>query len=152
MDKNSKSFFKENMIFLDLEFNNRIEFLNFIGSELYKKGYVKASFTESLITREAKYPTGLPSVPYAVAIPHCEPQHVITNTISIIRFKNPVKFLEMGTLDKEIFVKFAFVLTLDGKQQVVILKDLMSLFMNSEFMQNMSLASVDEVKELIRQI
>lgn len=152
MDKNSKSFFKENLIYLDLEFNNRFEFLEFIGAELLSKGYVKESFTEGLTNREAKYPTGLPSVPYAVAIPHCEAHHVISNTISIVRFKNPIKFLEMGTLDKEIFVKFAFVLTLDGKQQVVILKDLMSLFMDSNFMEKISLANEDEVKELIREI
>jgi len=152
MDKNSKSFFKENLIFLDLEFNNQIEFLQFIGTELYEKGYVKSTFTEGLITREKKYPTGLPSTPYAVAIPHCEPQHVISNTISIIRFKNPIKFLEMGTLDKEILVNFAFVLTLDGKQQVVILKDLMKLFMDSEFMEKIVIANEDEVKELIRKI
>lgn len=152
MDKNSKLFFKEDLIFLDLDFNSRFDFLEFIGTELYKKGYVKPSFTVGLITREGKYPTGLPSVPFAVAIPHCEPQHVITNTISIIRFKNPIKFLEMGTLDKEIFVKFAFVLTLDGKQQVVILKDLMSLFMNSDFMEKISIADVEEVKKIIREI
>jgi len=152
MDKNSKSFFKENLIFLDLEFSNRIEFLQFIGAKLYEKRYVKSTFTEGLITREQKYPTGLPSIPYAVAIPHCEPQHVITNTISIVRFKNPIKFLEMGTLDKEILVNFAFVLTLDGKQQVVILKDLMKLFMDSEFMEKIKLADEDEVKELIRMI
>lgn len=152
MDKNSKLFFKEDLIYLDLDFNSRFDFLEFIGTELFKKGYVKPSFTEGLIIREGKYPTGLPSAPFAVAIPHCEPQHVITNTISIIRFKNPIKFLEMGTLDREIFVKFAFVLTLDGKQQVVILKDLMSLFMNSEFMEKMSIADVEEVKKLIGEI
>lgn len=152
MDKNNKLFFKDDLIFLDIEFNTQIDFLNFIGKELNEKGYVKPSFTQALITREGKYPTGLPSVPFAVAIPHCEPQHVITNTISIIRFSKPIKFLEMGTLDKEIFVKFAFVLTLDGKQQVVILKDLMSLFMNSEFMEKMSIADLDEVKKLIREI
>jgi len=152
MDKNSKTFFKDNLIFLDLDFRDRFEFLEFIGIELLTKGYVKESFIKGLITREEKYPTGLPSIPFAVAIPHCEPQHVINNTISVIRFKNPIKFLEMGTLDKEIFVKFAFVLTLDGKQQVVILKDLMSLFMDSVFMERLSLASVEEVKELIREI
>ena len=152
MDKNSKAFFKENLIFLDIDFADQFEFLDFIGTELNKKGYVKSSFTEGLISREKKYPTGLPAIPYAVAIPHCEPQHVITNTISIVRFKNPIRFLEMGTLDKEIFVKFAFVLTLDGKQQVVILKDLMKLFMDKGFMEKLCLANEDEVKALIKEI
>lgn len=152
MDKNSKAFFKDNLVFLDLDFADQFEFLEFIGAELYNKGYVKSSFTEGLISRELKYPTGLPSIPYAVAIPHCEPQHVITNTISIVRFINPVKFLEMGTLDKEIYVKFAFVLTLDGKQQVVILKDLMRLFMDKSFMEKICIANEDEVKSLIKEI
>ncbi len=152
MDKNSKAFFHEDLIYLDLEISDRYEFLRFIGNELIQKGYVHETFTESLLKREEKYPTGLPSSPYAVAIPHCEPQHVKANTISIVRFKMPISFYEMGTLDKEISVKFAFVLTLDGQKQVVILRDLMKLFMDAEFMEKLYSADENQIKQLINEI
>ena len=152
MDKNSKAFFRDDLIFLDLAFKDRYEFLEFIGAQLIARGHVKETFTEGLLTREAKYPTGLPAVPYAVAIPHCDPEHVHANTISIVRFKEPIQFYEMGTLDQEIHVKFAFVLTLDGQKQVLILRDLMKLFMDAEFMQQLHDANEDQVKSLINNI
>lgn len=135
MDKNS--LFEKNLSYLDLKFKDSLDFLNFIGIELEKTGYTKGGFTQALLERERNYPTGLPSVPYPVAIPHCDPKYITEEKIVCVRFKNPVEFIEMGTFNKKINVHFAFVLLMKGKKQVSVLQTLMPIFMNEEFMLQM---------------
>ena len=71
------------------------------------------------------------------------------NSISIVRFKKSIKFKEMGSMDKELSVLFAFVLTIDGIQQVPVLKELMTLFMDEKIMNRLLTANLNEVSELI---
>lgn len=151
MDKNNQKLFSKELIFLDKKFNTQIEFFAFISDELYQKKYVKESFFQGLVEREAQYPTGLPSFPFPVAIPHCNPEHVIKNSISIVRFEKPVMFYEMGKIDALLAVDFAFVLTLDGKLQSPILKELMKIFMDKEVMKKLKDATADQILSLIRE-
>lgn len=152
MDARNKMYFKEDLIFLDLEFGDKFEFFKYIGERLFEKKIVHRKFSEEITKREMKYPTGLPISPYAVAIPHCNPKFVVKNTISIVRFKNKIEFCEMGTLDKKINVKFAFVLTMNALQEAPILQELLSLFNNQEFMKKLNIANEKEAFELIKNI
>ena len=149
MDKNSKEMFGRGLTLLDIDVSSQEDFFNRIGQELYAHHLVKESFIQGIKQREAKYPTGLPSFPYPVAIPHCDPEHVLVNSISIVRFKKSIKFKEMGSMDKELSVLFAFVLTIDGIQQVPVLKELMTLFMDEKIMNRLLTANLNEVSELI---
>jgi galactitol PTS system EIIA component len=152
MDKNNLALFSQDRVYLDLDFSTREEFFAFIHQELFAKGIVKESFLEGLSQREKSYPTGLPASPYPVAIPHCDPGHVIKNSITICRFKNPILFEEMGNPSSVLAVEFAFVLTLDGKLQSPILKELMKIFMNETAMKKLKITDINGVLETIRDI
>lgn len=152
MDRSNLALFDTNRMFLDLEFATQSEFFEFISEKLYAQGIVKDSFLEGITTREKKYPTGLPSSPFPVAIPHCDPIHVLKNSITIIRFKKPIMFEEMGNPGSMLAVDFAFVLTLDGKLQSPILKELMKIFMNEEVMKKLKTADAMSVLGTISNI
>ncbi len=152
MDKSNKELFKEELIFLDVEADDKFDFFKKIAEKLYNFGYVKDSFYDGLVEREKNYPTGLPTQPFCIAIPHCNPEHVIKESVSVVRFKEAISFGEMGQENKEILCKFAFVLTMKGVRQVAILSDLMKLFSDSSFMEKLNTSSKQEVKELIKNI
>lgn len=152
MDKRNKAYFRKDLIFLDYDFTDKINFFEFIGEKLAAKHIVHKDFAQGLINREEKYPTGLPICPDAVAVPHCDPKYVVENTVSITRFRNKIKFYEMGTIDKEVEVKFAFVLTMGDVQQVPILQDLIALFNDREVMDKLNCYDEEKIFELINTI
>lgn len=148
----SNNIFSEDLIFLDKSYASKEEMFSDIGSVLVDKGFVKESYIQALIEREKKYPTGLPITPFAVAIPHTDPQHTIKKSISIVRLNEKLDFYEMGTDDRQLQVKFAFILTLNESTQVPVLKDLMSLFTDEVFMNKLAVYDYEDVVKLIKDI
>ena len=67
----------EELIFSGLECKNSEEVMKFMADNLEKNGYVKNSFYDGLLDREANFPTGLDFGEYSVAMPHTEVEHVI---------------------------------------------------------------------------
>ena len=51
--------FREDIVWLDQEFESQESFYREIADRLYKKGLVKETFGQALIDREAVFPTGL---------------------------------------------------------------------------------------------
>lgn len=148
MDKNS--LFDKNLVYLDEVFDTSEEFLKYIGQILENTTLTKGGFTKALLEREKMYPTALPSVPFPVAIPHCDPDYIKEERIVCVRFKKPVRFTEMGTEDKNIDVHFAFVLLIKEKKQVSVLQTLMPIFMNDLFMR--SLKEIDDKEKFIEKM
>ena len=134
MDKSNKALFREDLIFLDVDLKDTEQVFDFIYNKLFERGIVKESFLNGIKERESKYPTGLPTKPYCVAIPHCNPENVNTESVSIIRFNDTVRFGEMGKIDQYLDCKFAFVLTMKGVKQVSILSDLINVFQSESTM------------------
>ncbi|MBX4258742.1 PTS sugar transporter subunit IIA [Clostridium estertheticum] len=99
-------------VFRDLEFSNSIEALNFLSSKLYEKGYVKKDFQKSIIEREEKYPTGLPSREIKIAIPHATHTLVNEAALSIGILKSPVEFKSMGDSNIKLNVQIIIMLAL----------------------------------------
>lgn len=82
----------DNLIFSNLECENSNEVLRFLSDNLEKNGYVKSSFYDGLLEREAAYPTGLDFGEYSIAMPHTEVEHVVKSTLSIATLKKKVDF------------------------------------------------------------
>lgn len=57
---------------------------------------VVPDFADHVLEREATYPTGLPTEPPCVAIPHTDHKHVRHNAIAIGILPEPVVFADMG--------------------------------------------------------
>lgn len=78
-----------------LEVSDAEDVLRSLAGRLLDEGAVTVDFPEALRTREARYPTGLPT-PIATAIPHADPEHVITPGLALAALAAPVPFGEMG--------------------------------------------------------
>jgi len=59
-------------------------------------GYVSEEFAEDVWEREKIFPTGLPTQPFGVAIPHADPDHVKQSAVCLGILNSPVFFNQMG--------------------------------------------------------
>lgn len=141
------NYFEIDRILIDVEAENSDQFLEKIADFLYGKGIVTSEFKQGILEREKNFPTGLPTIPFHVAIPHSEMCYVLKDAITVVRFKSPVEFKEMGSFDKWVNVQFAFVLALKSKSHTEMLQKLMNLFMNEELM--IALQKADDEKQIL---
>lgn len=130
-----KELFDPNLVFLDFEAANSIDLLEKIVPVLVERDYVNESYLQSIIEREEEYPTGLPTEPYAVAIPHGNPENVKIPCIVVIRPKTGVVFREMASLDRFVEVRYVFLLVINkNEDQVPLLQKMIDMFMREESM------------------
>ena len=80
----------------------REEALAELAKMLMANNYVHASFAQAVLHRENEFPTGLPTNPVGVAIPHTDIEHVISPAIAVSILANPVQFNEMGNPDNQV--------------------------------------------------
>lgn len=132
-------------IYLNIEGDNYKDILTKLGNELYKKGYVKESYTNALIQREELSPTGLPLSPWSIAIPHTDPKHVLKPCIVIFKLKKTILFKEIANPKKNVDVKYIFALVFtDGKKQLPLLSSVISITQDKESMNMLSMATTKE--------
>jgi PTS system galactitol-specific IIA component len=78
---------------------------------------VKPSFENAAWVRERRSPTGLPFPDAPVALPHAEPEHVISHALAICVLEAPVKFREMGSPQVQLDVRLVVMPALTAKEQ-----------------------------------
>lgn len=136
--------YKEN-IYLNIKGETYKDILIKIGKELYKKGYVKESYTKALLEREELSPTGLPLSPWSIAIPHTDPEHVIKPCIIIFKLDKTILFNEMANPEKTVKVKYVFGLVFtDGKKQLPLLSSVISIAQDKQSMEKLAKATTKE--------
>ncbi|MDO5662335.1 MAG: PTS sugar transporter subunit IIA [Brachybacterium sp.] len=109
-----------------LEASTAEEVLRALADRLDAAGAVTGSFTESVLAREQKYPTGLPTV-VPTAIPHTDPEHVLTPGIAVATLARSVAFGEMGSSDRQVPAELVVMLVLnDPSAQLEALQTLIS--------------------------
>lgn len=69
-------------------------------------------FADHVLKREATYPTGLPTEPPCVAIPHTDHKYVRHNAIAVGILPEPVEFADMGGDPDPVHVRVIFLLAL----------------------------------------
>jgi PTS system galactitol-specific IIA component len=62
---------------------------------LEKKGAVSANYAEAVYKREQSYPTGLPTKPYNIALPHADFEKVYQPALAVATLTEPVIFKNM---------------------------------------------------------
>ncbi|MDR1853063.1 MAG: PTS sugar transporter subunit IIA [Propionibacteriaceae bacterium] len=109
-----------------------------LGSLLLRSGRVKPSFVAGLISRETRYPTGLP-VSGGVAIPHTDPEHVLEDTLVVATLAQPVQFgIMAGEPGECVDVNVVFLLALSGSDgHVDALSELVQLVQDAEFIERL---------------
>lgn|SRR5699024_336684 len=141
----------KDFIMLDLNVSKKDELLKLMGNHLYEKGFVSDNFVTSVIEREEKFPTGLPTAPYAVAIPHTDTDEVLKPAIVFANLQHEVNFKMMGDMDTEVEVKVVIMLALDNpEKQLGTLKKLTALLQDQEKVSKLgNTKNEDECAELI---
>ncbi len=88
-----------------------------LAKELHRAGHVKESFESAAVTRERRSPTGLPFDGGAVALPHAEPDHVVSHGLAVATLAKPVRFREMGSPATQLDVALVVMPALTSKEQ-----------------------------------
>lgn len=91
-----------------------------LTAALVETGHVTPEFGEDVWKREQTFPTGLPTEPLAVAIPHADPDHVNQSAVCIGILQSTVPFAQMGT-DGSILlqVRLIFMLAIKEREKQV---------------------------------
>ena len=123
-----------------------------LAMHLYEGGYVKASFGAAVLEREKVFPTGLPTEPVGVAIPHTDAEHVRVSALAIGILPYPVLFQEMGSVDEEIRVNIISILAIADPTLVVpVLRNLALIYQDVEFLASlMNSGSEERVLHLLK--
>jgi PTS system galactitol-specific IIA component len=122
-----ETLFREDLIVMNSAAATREEALAELAEMLRANNYVHASFAQAVLHREDEFPTGLPTSPVGVAIPHTDVEHVISPAIAVSIVANPVQFNEMGNPDNQVGVRIIFMLAVNAPHmQLDLLKQLMS--------------------------
>jgi len=123
----------ENLIIIDSDAMTQQAALSELASKLLLANYVQESFLEAVLLREEVFPTGLPTSPIGVAIPHTDIEHVIAPAIAVSILRNPVKFKMMGDPDQQLDVQIIFMLAIkEPHMQIEVLEQLMECIQDGE--------------------
>jgi PTS system galactitol-specific IIA component len=138
-------FLKKELVDIYEQKDDQAVFFSYLSARLTELGYVENSYLEAMLEREAAYPTGLKTPGINVAIPHTDPQHIRQPFIYIVKLVSPVTFGEMGTDNQFISAKYAFCLGFNkGEDQLVLLQNLMAMFMDQAFMEQLEAETKEE--------
>jgi len=117
------------------------EAIKSLASLLENGGYVKNSFMKAVLDREVIFPTGLPTQPYGIAIPHTDAEHVNQGAIAVGVLKYSVVFTEMGDLDSSVDVSIISMLAIDDPNVLIsMLRKLAGAFQDVEFLKGLKFA------------
>ena len=108
-----------------------------ISRRLVETGYVETEFERDVWKREGEFPTGLPTEPIGVAIPHADPDHVLKTALCVATLTSPVTFAQMGTdSSKEVDASIIFMLAIKEKEkQVVMIQQLVQMIQNPDLLE-----------------
>ena len=127
-----------------------------ISGQLYKKGYVKETYLQSLLHRESQHPTGLKVEDLiSIAIPHTDVEHVKKQTMVVARNTHShFEFQRMDEPSETLFVNLALLLVVKEPDGYVnFLAALTSLFQEDSFIDLLSASPPDLIcKSLVEKL
>ncbi|MEW6048874.1 MAG: PTS sugar transporter subunit IIA [Bacillota bacterium] len=83
-----------------------------MAGELECRGVVSKEYVSALLQREEQFPTGLPTEPVGVAIPHADAQFVRSPAIAVAKLRRPVLFRRMDLPSTEVAVSLVVMLAI----------------------------------------
>ena len=143
---------KQDHIKCNLEVSNAKEAIEALTALLVKTGHVKPEFAVDVWQRELIFPTGLPTQPFEIAIPHADADHVNQSAVAIGIVNHPVSFFQMG-MDNDVKTnaKIIFLLAIKEKEkQVEMLQQLMSLIQSPHLLER--LTTLNNAHDIIKTI
>lgn len=126
----------EDTTVVGLQASSDTQVISVLVAALAASGYVAPQFAADVLARERTFPTGLPTEPVGVAIPHADPDHVHQSAIAIGVLAQPVAFQRMGSSgDAEVAAHLVFLLAVkETEKQVELIRELMGLLQDWELL------------------
>jgi len=105
------------------------EVIDGLAGVLLAHGYVKPSYAESALEREASCPTGLPTPGLGTAIPHGGVDHALKPGIAIATLAQPVSWGQLGDPGRTVPISVVFMLSVTQPEaQVYLLQALVDVY------------------------
>lgn len=152
MTQSFASFIVPDGVMVNQSAANADEVIGLLADHLLKSETVRDSYGQAVRDRERVLPTGLPvGEGFAVAVPHTDPEHVLTSGIAVATLREPVLFGSMEDPETKLPVRIVFALALRSKdEQIEMLTAIGRLLQDSERLERMTRAqSSDEVAVLL---
>ena len=145
-------YLNEELVFRNVQAKTDSEVLAFLASEMYKKNYVKEEYILAIQEREKEYPTGLPSTPPGIAIPHANYEMVNKTTLAIATLKDPVLFHNMENNNEQLPIQIVIMMAIgEPHGQVEMLQKIVGIIQDEPLRQEMIRAGNDtELLELLK--
>ncbi len=140
-------------ILLDLNASSVAEVLDRLAAAMEKTEYVLRAYGRDALVREDVFPTGLPTEPIPVAIPHADPEHVLRSGVGIAVLRQPVDFGLMGSDGSDkVAAKVVFLLAIkEREKQVEMIQQLIQVIQSGDLLEGIVDAEEPEgVLELIK--
>lgn len=145
-----KEMLKPDLVFLNVDEDDRKGLYKNIASKLLKLGYVKDSYEEALNKREDEFPTGVVSEHISIALPHANPENINKPFVCVVTTKNPIEILQMGYNTKENANTFFFLGIQHSNDQLTLLQKFMALIQNKDFVDDFQ--SISDESEMYQYI
>ncbi|HLF74754.1 MAG TPA: PTS sugar transporter subunit IIA [Anaerolineales bacterium] len=131
---------KPEHILIRVEAVNAQDAIRKLSAALVDSGHVTPEFADDVWKRELTFPTGLPTQPLAVAIPHADPDHVSRSAVCIGVLTAPLHFAQMGTNGATVLdVRLIFLLAIkEREKQVELIQQLISLIQNGSLLEGLA--------------
>ncbi|HEV8321567.1 MAG TPA: PTS sugar transporter subunit IIA [Myxococcota bacterium] len=105
-----------------------------LGERLTAAGLVRPGFVEAVLAREHVSPTGVPFAGRKAALPHADPEHVVSRGAAVATLRRPVEFRAMGDPATVLAVDVVVLLALpDVESAQVALVGLVERLQRTEF-------------------
>jgi PTS system galactitol-specific IIA component len=144
-EKNLKVSINAEAVKCNLDVSTQDELVRSLSDSLVRTGFVKADYPDHVLSREEKYPTGLPFDGFGIAIPHTNPEYVHKPTIAVATLAKPLVFRVMGSPNETVDVSLVFMLALDdGHTHLEFLQKVIKLAQEREKVQQLFSAPNDE--------
>jgi len=138
---------------LHLQAADGFEAVRLLTEPLVESGHAEPEFTEDVWAREENFPTGLPTQPHAVAIPHADPDHIHQSAVCFGTLTAPVSFAQMGTDGSTILeVRVIILLAIkEREKQAELIQQVVSLIQDGDLLTELLKAeNVDQAHQLIQ--
>lgn len=112
---------------------DRRELLTQLAEIALENGWVKEGFTQALLEREEKYPTGIHAPGSGIAIPHADAEWTLIPGMIVAILQQPVVFEPMGGQGGEVQANLVFLLLIsDPDDHVTFLSALADFISDAE--------------------
>jgi len=132
---NYQDMLQQDLIFLNIDAEDRVDLYQQVANKLLVLGYVKDSYELALNNREDEFPTGIVSDYISIALPHANPENINKPFVCVVTTKKPVQLLQMGYNTEEQAKTFFFLGITHPDDQLMLLQQFMALIQDQEFVE-----------------